>query len=435
MKKTAISTIVIIAALAAMITSTTSCNKNLFDKQVTDTIKKITFHNDKVDPNHTWSLMNDWVMKVYPNISGVKRIEILSEDPYTSREAEVLGSRNVTENKQTTVRYSVPTVATTVYVAAITEDGDGKEQYTVVSAPVSSSSVVDFTSPIAHSGSILKTPEPMTVYYCYCASYPEPDPNDKGWGYNDLVLKVQKEYVNEMAIRLHVTLQAIGTTKQIAAAIRLNGVKYADLYDITTTTEKNTFIKDPEAEGFIIEDKNLKIEGRDGYAVLKLFDDAHAAFRVKTNNNGTVERWMFNVSHTTSAGSTEWNPVTVSYNVVFNKAIASEIGFWNLDPFIAYYYNTARWEVHKYNYKFCETLFSIYEGRESAYYDGFSWALEIPYSQFRYPLSGNGIGSYKDGVLYGAYQYQGHSFGEWGSDRNKAQDWYLNKYAQSKMVY
>ena len=207
------------------------------------------------------------------------------------------------------------------------------------------------------------------------------------------------------------------------------------MYDITTTTEKNTFIKDPEAEGFIIEDKNLKIEGRDGYAVLKLFDDAHAAFRVKTNDNGTVERWKFNVSHTTSAGSTEWNPVTVSYNVVFNKAIASEIGFWNLDPFIAYYYNTARWEVHKYNYKFCETLFSIYEGRESAYYDGFSWALEIPYSQFRYPLSGNGIGSYKDGVLYGAYQYQGHSFGEWGSDRNKAQDWYLNKYAQSKMVY
>ena len=433
MKKTAISTIVIIAALAAMMTTTTSCNKNLFNKEVTDSIKKLTFHNDKVDPNHTWSLMNEWVMKVYPNVAGVKRVEILSNDPYTSTEAEVLGSRSVTENKQTTVRYSVPTVATTVYVAAVTVDENNKEQYTVVSAPVASTSVVDFTSPIAHSSNtIKKTPEPLTVIYCYCASFPEPSDQ---WGYNDLVLKVQKEYVNEMAIRLHVTLQAIGATKQIAAAIRLNGVKFADVYDITTTTEHNAFVKDPEADRFIIEDKELKVEGRDGNAVLNLFDDAHAVFRIKTNDNGTVDRWMFNVLHTTGNGSTEWTPVTVSYNIVFNKAIAADVGFFDLDPFIAYYYNTARWEVHKYNYKFNETLFSIYEGKQSAYYDGFSWALEIPYSQFRYPLSGYSIGSYNNGVLYGAYQYKGHSFGEWGSDHNKSQDWYLNKYAQSRMVY
>lgn len=433
MKKTVLSIIVIIAALAAMMT-TTSCNKNLYDKEVSDSIKKLTFHNDRVDPYHTWSLMDDKVMKVNPNVAGVKRVEILSNDPYTSTEAEVLGSRNVTENKQTTVRYSVPTITTTVYVAAVTVDDNNNETYTVVSAPVSSTAVVDFTSPIAHSSKTIKrTPEPLTVYYCYCASFPEPSDQ---WGYNDLVMKVQKEYVNEMAIRLHVTLQAIGTTKQIAAAIRLNGIKYADVYDITTTTGENAFVKDPEADRFIIEDKELKVEGRDGSAVLNLFDDAHAVFSVTTNENGTVNRCKFNVSRKVDyITNMQWMPVTVSYNVVFNKSIAADVGFYDIDPFIAYYYNTARWEVHKYNYKFKETLFSIYEGKEAAYYDGFSWALEIPYNKFRYPLDGYSIGSYNNGVLYGAYQYKGHSFGEWGSDRNTSQDWYLNKYAQSKMVY
>jgi hypothetical protein len=118
--------------------------------------------------------------------------------------------------------------------------------------------------------------------------------------------------------------------------------------------------------------------------------------------------------------------VTVSYDVKFKKSNAAySVNFGQLDPFILYYYNSNVWEVHKYAYKFKETLYSYYSDSPSSYDSGFTWALEVPYKWFRYPLEGISMGSYKNGVIYGAYQKPYHSFGEWGADMTVARDWYL----------
>ena len=87
--------VIIICIVVGVLTTltTTSCNKNEFDKEVADTMKLLTFHNDKVDPHHNWSLINDWGIKVLANSPDVKRIEILSQNPYTSVYSEVLAAR------------------------------------------------------------------------------------------------------------------------------------------------------------------------------------------------------------------------------------------------------------------------------------------------------------------------------------------------------
>ena len=69
-----------------------ACKKNMFD---TDTAKKImdlSFHNDTVDKNHDWSLINDWWVQVKANVKGVRRIELFSGNPYTDSKAEVVAS-------------------------------------------------------------------------------------------------------------------------------------------------------------------------------------------------------------------------------------------------------------------------------------------------------------------------------------------------------
>lgn len=407
--------------------TTTSCNKNEFDKEVADTMKLITFHNDKVDPNHTWSLINDWGIKVLANSYDVKRIEILSKNPYTSVYSEILATREASENELVNLYYSVPTMCDSIYVAAVNSKGE----YTIVAAPYMTPDVVNFNKLNTTNSGHLNIIRNQKVYYCYDLSYPEPSNNN--WSYHDIVMSLSKEYVNEYVMRITVTLHALGTTKQVAAGLRLSGVKYEKVEQIYVEGE-NKFVKDPDAERYIIKDKDLLLKAHDGSAVINLFDDAHAAFFNQYNDNGTVTRYKFNVSHTSGPEYMGFPEVTVTYTVVFNEPeLTTRIGFTNFDLFASYFYITAPWEVHKYRYKFQETLAEYYGGNQYAYADKFTWALEIPYSQFRYPTVGNAMGSYKNGVSYGAYNKLNHSFGEWGTNMNNATDWFL--YPNSAMVY
>jgi LruC domain-containing protein len=236
---------------------------------------------------------------------------------------------------------------------------------------------------------------------------------------------LSKEIINPQTLRINVTLAALGSKNQTAAGLRLDGVNYSDVESVTISNN-NTFIKDEKAKRTIIKEDALGLQGQDGSFVINLFDDAHLAFSVEMSEAGIITRNLINISHNTDDTHKEFTPVTVSYDVKFKKSNAAySINFGKLDPFILYYYNSNVWEVHKYAYKFKETLYSYYSGSPSNYDSGYTWALEVPYKWFRYPLEGISMGSYKNGVIYGAYQKPKHSFGEWGSDMTLARDWYL----------
>jgi LruC domain-containing protein len=226
---------------------------------------------------------------------------------------------------------------------------------------------------------------------------------------------------------------AVGTTTQIAAALRLDGVSYDQVEKIEPVRGSN-FRRVDDLPRYFIKDESVKLRGQDGSVVINLFDDAHAAIYSKTNNQGLVYRYRYNVKHGNSSDCYEFSQPSVSYDVVFkNEGMANLLTFTSFDPFILVNYAGTIWEVHKYKYKFNETLYSYYSGNPQAYNNGYTWALEIPYSWFRYPLIERSMGSYKNGALYGAYQTFDHSFGEWGANRKIARDWYL--YPNTSMVY
>ena len=55
------------------------------------------------------------------------------------------------------------------------------------------------------------------------------------------------------------------------------------------------------------------------------------------------------------------------------------------------------------------------------------------HTTFRWPLEGHLIGTYKEGILTGAYRQPGHAFGEWAANSQQANDWYL--YPTATEVY
>lgn len=415
---------VVVSAMIAF--TTTSCNKNQFDKEKVDSMITLTFNIDQVDATHDWLLMNEWNIKVLANVKDVKRIELLSQNPYTSDKAEILATREATEGEQLNINYSLPTMCDSVYVAAIDENG----KYTIVAAPYTTTKVVNFTRLNTTNKGTLNRLQPQTVFYCYDTSFPEAS---NTWSYNDVVMSLSKEYVNDYVMRFTVTLLALGTTKQVAAGLRFNGVKSSKIAQVYTDDGKS-FVKDSSAQRTIIQDDDIVLTAKDGSAVLNLYDDAHAAFFNQKNDNGTITRYQFNVSHEAGPTYMGYPAVTVTYNVIFNDAsIIQRLGFADLDLFVTYYYITAPWEIHKFRYKFQESLNEYIEGHQNAYSNNFSWALEIPYSSFRYPTIGNPMGGYKNGVSYGTYNRLNHSFGEWVTNKQKAKDWYL--YPNASMVY
>ena len=397
----------------------TSCKKDLFDAELTKEALKLTFHNDVVDPNHTWCLLDDKTVTVTVNVVGVKRIEILSVNPYASqgKSVELMAKRDVTENEEVSMTYSVPQANDSVYLAAVREDGT----YRVV-AIKSGKATADFTTTNTKNTGTLTSPVPQEVFYCFCNSFPQPSTT---WSFTDCVMILSKEIINSNTLRINVTLAALGSINQTAAGLRLDGINYSDVESISISNN-NTFNKYENARRTIIQDDALGLQGQDGSFVINLFDDAHLAFSVNVDDVGYVTRYLINISHKTDDTHKEFSPVTVSYDVKFKKSNAAySVNFGQLDPFILYYYNSNVWEVHKYAYKFKETLYSYYSDSPSSYDSGFTWALEVPYKWFRYPLEGISMGSYKNGVIYGAYQKPYHSFGEWGADMTVARDWYL----------
>ena len=250
------------------------------------------------------------------------------------------------------------------------------------------------------------------------------------------MFSVTKELTDdENVVALNVTLNAVGYLTQIAAALRLVGYSYDDVE--ITQDEKTTFVTAPDRERTLIKQKDLKLKALNGDAVINLFDDAHLAM-FHLSADGSVYRRYFNtMENGSSTGAATQSPVTVTYYIEFaNEYEARNFNLGQIDPFIVVQYGQTGdhfWEIHTYPYKLTEMLFNYYEGAAASYNNGFSWAIAIPYADFRWPLEGEPIGMRKNSIVSGAYQESGHSFGEWTLDHADAQDWY--EYPAEGAVY
>jgi LruC domain-containing protein len=412
-------------ALLAM----TSCNKDMFDKDLYNNNVNFLFMVDNADPEQDWCLTKSDTVTIKTPESSIYSIKILTENPYTSSNAEI-AAEAVTytwDGLQATVAYTIPISQTTAYIAALDENGS---YLGVVPFTFGTEEVEIRLADLQRSAS-LNTPFYQTFTYLYESTFPQPDDFD----YNDMVLRISKSIpniANSNTIDLTVTLAACGAGELYAAAIQLDGIKYSDIEKIEIIGDKPMDNGYPISPTFITNDNVLQ-QGRNGNAVIRLFDCAQWAISKQQDNVGDIAVIRYNTTHDTKEEySATVSPVTTTYQITFkDREVARCFTFDRIDPFLIHEYNTGFFEVHTYAHKF-DLCISPIETDLRAYDNHISWSLVIPKGDFRYPIEGISLCSYNSetGEVFGPYR----GFSGWMQDHYTNLDWYKSV-TQATLVY
>ncbi len=417
-------TLLILAVISSLVGVVSCREKDVYDPERHQAIIRYVSPVDSVDQKHTWLLTENHTYSVSVDANvGATRLEIYSENPVESTEAELMSRVFVSDGQTVTLTVSMPALLTTLYAALV--DADGK--YTVTSFSKTSRSV-SFSSPIATKQSPrLATPKIMAYSYCYEEDFPEPGDYD----YNDVVMRIGLERTGQKTMDIHVTLSAVGASRAITGALRLVGYRYQDIDSIKAKDGK-TLNKDvPTTCMEIIKNDEILQTGRNGEAVVNLFLDAHWAIGDDLPEvNGDFPRYKYNVKKTYSDGYEQTYAKNVTFTVYFkSESNLNNITLDMLDPFIMTYYTGGVVEIHTDEFAAAQTM---YEYNTIAFKD-LPWALKIPTRYFKYPLEGVEIGFKKKGIMLGAYMTLGHSFGEWCEDHRNYLDWY--QYPEDREVF
>ena len=280
---------------------------------------------------------------------------------------------------------------------------------------------------------------PQSLRYCFEDNFP----NAGDYDFNDVVLTVTPS-LNDRTLTIQVSLDAVGATENIGAAMRLIGVKSTDLESYTVTKG----FPSPEGQGLgdynNIQTSDVFLpEGHETNAtsnmVIVLFKDAHWAINPNKASDGGVLRYFWNTVKRDDGYQYKYyaDPATATYTLVFKDAEkASSMLAANLyDVFIVEPYNGAFWEVHTVQNGFkTAQVFNPTKpaGYAEAYGSNMPWAIMVP-GDFQYPNEWQVIGKNKNGENTGAYHTPGHSFVEWAEDSETATDWYL--YPDEELVF
>jgi LruC domain-containing protein len=298
---------------------------------------------------------------------------------------------------------------------------------------------------------------PNAYRYCFEDNFPQPGDYD----FNDCVITVTPERDGN-TVELTVSLDAVGATKHVGAAMLINGISDSDITSITCDGNMdegyngapmiyaenrgdNVFALSDDQKGY--DDQGQRITS----LVLRLYNDAHFAM---SGNDKSSERKFYNTVSPDDPKAAEsyvdnTKPSrTIKYTIVLKdedtakKFDKAEI----IDVFIVEKHNGRNYEVHTREYKFYQVLNAYYNSNKFTEYAGtesenYPWAISVPTSTknvFHYPIEWHSISGTKirEGVDESSYGYTRpayQSFKNWAVDKNQDKDWYL--YPTEGLVY
>lgn len=395
-----------------------SCNKEMFDQQLYNEIITQQFPIDPIDDTHNWELSTrrSIVIKANASMENMEKVMVLSKNPLTSSDAQIMAeTAATTEGGLHTLLFAAPSAQTTFYAAVKTTD----KQYAVVPFTTSTREV-SFESKTV--GTLKGDLDYYSFTYCFEENFPEPGDYD----FNDCVMRMSvMPGTKKNQVKLIVTLAAAGAKKQIAAAVRLKGYKASDIESVEIE-EGNAFDDGYPLTPRSIPDGSTFQQGRNGEPVIRLFEDAMWCLtREQPSDNGVLTRYNVNVTRQENETNKKVDPVKRTYIINFKEtsnatSMLQNVLTDNLDPFIVVPYNSNYWETHTYQDRLAMVLYEYHDQTAIR----ITWALCVPSGTFRWPLEGLLIGSYKNGILTGAYREFSHSFGEWAAKKENSRDWF-----------
>ena len=431
--------------------ATSSCHRFRFDPDAYQQIMEIESTVDSVDTLHNWQLgtTRQYTLKAPANVGAVW-LYVLSENPLRSDDAVIVAQTAISDGEEKKVGIFVPNNQQNFYIALLDSEGT----YTVANF-FTTSQRAEFYTFLGEKEKLTNINKLQTMTYLFEEECPKPGDYD----YNDVVLRISQEPVGNRQIDLHVTLSAVGGTKQMAGGIRLMGYNYNSVESITTDNgdsfNKGGTKSDKPIETYQVwPDENLLQQSRNNEPLIAIFEDAHWALSddedvtsivsgekrkyyntVKAGSNTEKEK-SDSESETPSVETSKTLPErTVTYHILFKEGTnISDFSLGKLDPFIVESFMDSRWEIHGYQQRHAQVLFEYQMTDVRA----LPWALIIPDGDFRYPVEGRHIGFAKhdanghDVGLFGPYAEPGHSFGQWAINRNKSTDWYLHLFNENE---
>lgn len=410
-------------AVILQVTMMESCRK--FDFEQFREIVKQNYLIDSIDEQHTWNLLKERAVRIKSQVDDpdIAYVQVLDGNPFEKEGVEILANRLCTDGNTVSPTFSVPATKTEFWAAAVTNQG----KYYVIPIEDKSDVVIGGSRMISNK-LMISRPVGQTFTYMFEEDYPYPGDFD----FNDVVLRISQQAVAQNKLKLTVTLAAVGATKQLGAAIRFPLLKSSDIEKVTID-EGRRFDEGYPVERYFIDDEKVLVRGRDGSAVINLFDDAHWCMN-SDEKNGQVVRMYYNTrNYEVKNESVNMPTVSRTYNIYLNEGIdASFLQLSDIDPFIIANSNGLVVEVHTFTYKYSEAIWHYTNGPGSED-DMVPWALMVPDGNFRYPVEEMFLGRYRNGESTGAYSRYGHSFGEWGRNHTKSEDWWL--YPSEAQVY
>jgi len=281
--------------------------------------------------------------------------------------------------------------------------------------------------------------------FCYEDNFPVPGDYD----FNDCVITAFPKRTGN-TVKLTMSLDAVGATKQIAAGLRIKGLTesyiesascdvdldagsgssniYPLFVDVTTPFGENVFV---------LSNKGKNRDNSDiSDVVVRLFNDAHYAI-----SNGSFDRSFYNtVSPSSNADVAKVNcdSRVMTFTFVLKDEEKAQLfdNSANYDVFIVENHNGKTYEVHTYPFKFDQVLGAYYgNGSKLSAYIGSStenypWAVCVPHSStepFYYPIEWNSISGSKihandDNFGSGDAAYK--FFKQWALNKDNQADWY-----------
>lgn len=411
----------------------TSCKREMFDAEAYQNLLSEAAPIGNIDASHDWNLTKSFTVKITadtPLPVTVKKVCVMDSDPSQSTTTEILAEAAAEKDMQKSLFFYAPICQQTFYAAIVTSD----DNY-ILKAFGADESEVSFATADSQPVQPQKAPKYQTYTYCFESEYPKPSDD---WDFNDLVLRIEKlPAQNSNELRLQVSVAAVGCIVQMGAAVRLIGINYSDVESVSIE-EGRTFDGTFDEQGIkrvFIDNSSLLLSGRQGEAVLNLFEDAHWVMspRVMVNGQGVV-RMLYNTKREVDGTTSQQiRPKTLTYVVKLRNAkLLENFTLENLDPFAIDDFNSGKWEVHDYAHK-ADGVLHDYGNNETAKSNNMVWALKIPSGSFRYPVELVNMGFFKDGILTGAYMQNGHSFGQWVENHNTNIDWF--QYPSTGLVY
>jgi LruC domain-containing protein len=279
-------------------------------------------------------------------------------------------------------------------------------------------------NPDGNTGGEEPNDKPFSLRYCFEDNFPEVGDYD----FNDAVITVTPT-INNNVVTLSVSLDAVGATKQIAAALRIVGLTDADVEEITCTGFMDENFPTNQSSR-LINATEPRLTADQKYVddvVLLLFNNAHWSLGNQINSIGGVFLGFINTVERTNAFEPKLSDVTprvATYTIVLKDAAKASLFVQNnLDVFIVEGYNGGNWEVHTVRFKYDEVISDYPKKNLRLTYgdDNMPWAVCVPGNSFRYPIEWTSITV--------AYPF----FSNWASNQSSNTDWY--EHYEEEKVY